>query len=204
MRIAVYGNAAELSAWQTKNINDGYEIMLCTDALSFQITHADIYFQFRGEDLIVLPDHHTTVFYNAVLSTSQALPQAVIRFNGWPLFFEKEIVEIAGGNEYVHPASTLLHQMGINNTVTPDEPGFIAARIIAMIINEAYFALQDDVSDAMQIDTAMKLGTNYPNGPFEWVSLIGLKNIVALLNELSKTDARYTPCIKMLEAVETI
>ncbi len=204
MRIAVYGNTAELAVWQTKNINDGHEIILCNDASSFQITNAEVYFQFSGDGVIVQPSTHTTVFYNAVISTTSTLPQTVIRFNGWPLFFGKDIIEIAGGSEYIHAASTLLHQIGINNSIAPDEPGFIAARIIAMIINEAYFALEDEVSDTNQIDTAMKLGTNYPNGPFEWVAHIGLKNIVALLNELSKTDARYTACSKMLEAVNTI
>ncbi len=200
----MYGNATELSVWQAKQINDGQEVLLCSDATSFQLSNADVYFQFSGEKVLVLPSNHTTVFYHSVLCTSQVLPQAVIRFNGWPLFFEKEIIEIAGGNEYVHAASLLLQQIGIKNTIAPDAPGFIAARIIAMIINEAYFALEDEVSDKSQIDTAMKLGTNYPNGPFEWVSIIGLKNIVNLLNELSKEDSRYRPSSKMLEAVSTV
>jgi 3-hydroxyacyl-CoA dehydrogenase len=44
-----------------------------------------------------------------------------------------------------------------------------------MIINEAYFALEDNVSTKAETDIAMKLGTNYPYGPFEWGQLIGLK-----------------------------
>ena len=62
-----------------------------------------------------------------------------------------------------------------------DEPGFIAARIISMIINEAYFAKAENVSSEKEIDVAMKLGTNYPFGPFEWARLIGIKNIYELL-----------------------
>ena len=61
-----------------------------------------------------------------------------------------------------------------------------------MIINEAYYTLQDKISTKAEIDIAMKLGTNYPHGPFEWSSLIGLKNIYELLTVLSKTDTRYT------------
>jgi 3-hydroxybutyryl-CoA dehydrogenase len=75
----------------------------------------------------------------------------------------------------------------------PDVKGFISARVVSMIINEAYFALEEKVSTKREIDTAMKLGTNYPYGPFEWGDLIGVKNIYELLNELSKTDSRYTP-----------
>ena len=68
---------------------------------------------------------------------------------------------------------------------TPDDYGFIAARIIAMIINEAYYALQENVSTKQQIDIAMKLGTNYPYGPFEWSEKIGIEKIYLLLKKLS-------------------
>ncbi len=45
---------------------------------------------------------------------------------------------------------------------------------MAMIINEAWHALAEEVSTKNEIDTAMKLGTNYPYGPFEWAEKIGL------------------------------
>jgi 3-hydroxybutyryl-CoA dehydrogenase len=76
---------------------------------------------------------------------------------------------------------------------TPDIPGFLTPRVISMIINEAYFALDEKVSTKKEIDLAMKLGTNYPYGPFEWSERIGLKNIHALLSELHKTNSRYEP-----------
>ena len=75
----------------------------------------------------------------------------------------------------------------------PDEPGLISVRIIAMIINEAYFAIAEDVSSEKEIDIAMKLGTNYPFGPFEWGEKIGLKNIYSLLVKLSKENKKYSP-----------
>ena len=75
-----------------------------------------------------------------------------------------------------------------------DDYGFIAARIISMIINEAYFALEENVSTKEQIDVAMKLGTNYPYGPFEWSKKIGLINILNLLQKLAQGDPRYTVC----------
>jgi 3-hydroxyacyl-CoA dehydrogenase len=61
-----------------------------------------------------------------------------------------------------------------------------------MIINEAYFALGEDVSSKDEIDLAMKLGTNYPYGPFEWCKKIGLKKVYSLLEKLSDTDSRYS------------
>jgi 3-hydroxybutyryl-CoA dehydrogenase len=72
-----------------------------------------------------------------------------------------------------------------------------------MIVNEAFFALGESVSTMPQIDLAMKLGTNYPYGPFEWSNKIGLKNITGLLNELSKEEKRYQPAKLLLkEATE--
>ncbi len=61
-----------------------------------------------------------------------------------------------------------------------------------MIINEAYFTLDEEVSSKEEIDTAMKLGTNYPYGPFAWGETIGLKHVSVLLSTLAKTNARYT------------
>jgi 3-hydroxybutyryl-CoA dehydrogenase len=60
-----------------------------------------------------------------------------------------------------------------------------------MIINEAYFALGDGVSTKEEIDIAMRLGTNYPYGPFELVQKIGLNNIHGLLKKLKEQSTRY-------------
>jgi 3-hydroxybutyryl-CoA dehydrogenase len=73
----------------------------------------------------------------------------------------------------------------------PDVPGFITARVIAMIVNEAWFALEEGISTKEDIDIAMRLGTNYPYGPFEWGNQIGLENVYALLGKLSKISKRY-------------
>ena len=75
----------------------------------------------------------------------------------------------------------------------PDEPGFITARVVCMIINEAYMALEESVSTKEEINTAMKLGTNYPYGPFEWAEKIGVQNVARLLQKLSEKQARYKP-----------
>ena len=61
-----------------------------------------------------------------------------------------------------------------------------------MIINEAYFALGENVSSKDEIDVAMKLGTNYPYGPFEWSKKIGLNRVYSLLEKLSETDSCYS------------
>lgn len=65
-----------------------------------------------------------------------------------------------------------------------DSVAGIFPRTIAMIINEAAFALQEGVATAVDIDLAMKLGTNYPKGPLAWADEIGAYAICAILESL--------------------
>ncbi|MBC7712536.1 MAG: hypothetical protein H7177_04330 [Rhizobacter sp.] len=71
--------------------------------------------------------------------------------------------------------------------------GFHYPRVISMIVNEAYFALEENLATPEAIDLAMKNGVNYPLGPIEWGQKIGTKNIVDLLTEYSEIteDPRY-------------
>ena len=68
--------------------------------------------------------------------------------------------------------------------------GFTYPRILSMIINEAYFAKEEQVATEEAIDTAMLYGVNYPIGPFEQAKIIGLKNIVSLLDELANETGK--------------
>lgn len=145
---------------------------------------------------------HRPLFINAVANTLKEFnaPDCVVRINGWPGFLQRSVWEIAGkAGEDVK--NILGH---INKIMRPvaDEPGFISARIIAMIINEAYFALEDKVSSKTDIDIAMKLGTNYPLGPFEWAAVISPRNILQLLRTLSLSDNRYRPAGLLVSEAE--
>ena len=134
------------------------------------------------------------VFINSVCHTLAEKKHAshIVRINGWNGFLLRDTWEVSGYLSLTHSQIlTLLQKKYIQ---VPDEPGFIAARIIAMIINEAYFALQDKVSTKDEIDVAMKLGTNYPKGPFEWANEIGIAQIDQLLQILLVSDKRYIPC----------
>jgi 3-hydroxybutyryl-CoA dehydrogenase len=56
----------------------------------------------------------------------------------------------------------------------------------------------DGVSGKAEIDTAMRLGTNYPKGPFEWCEQIGIKNVFVLLTKLCETNKRYIPAPQLI------
>src|SRR5258706_12388552 len=134
------------------------------------------------------------ILINAVIPALNQLPGDFIRFNGWNTFLKRSVVEAAGIDEKIKSKAEEIFSL-FNKKVewVDDVPGFISARVIAMIINEAWVALSEKVSTKEEIDIAMKLGTNYPYGPFEWSEKIGLKNVYELLFTLSKTGTRYEP-----------
>lgn len=74
--------------------------------------------------------------------------------------------------------------------------GFIFPRILVQIINEAYFAIEEKVATASDIDTAMLYGVNYPRGPVAWGKEAGLKNVIHLLELLyaETNNPRYKIC----------
>lgn len=140
------------------------------------------------------------VFINAVDVTLRGLPKNFIRLNGWNSFLKRNIAEVSCSNDSIKKeAEKILACFGRSAEWVPDIPGFISARVVSMIINEAYFAFDEKVSTKEEIDTAMKLGTNYPFGPFEWSRIIGLKKVHSLLAKLTETNARYKPS-SLLEA----
>ena len=77
--------------------------------------------------------------------------------------------------------------------IEPQQHCYIAARIMAAIINEAAWAASQDVATTDDIDTALRLGTNYPKGPFEWATEVGADRIVDLLETLNTQtqDGRF-------------
>jgi 3-hydroxybutyryl-CoA dehydrogenase len=63
-------------------------------------------------------------------------------------------------------------------------PGLVLGRILAQIVNEAHVAVSQGVATEEDCNTAMRLGFNWPRGPFEWGEAIGLERCVAILDEL--------------------
>ena len=77
-----------------------------------------------------------------------------------------------------------------------DRPGFAVNRILMPMINEAVFALYENVASAKDIDDAMKLGTNQPMGPLELADFIGLDTCLAIMEVLFEGfgEDKYRPC----------
>jgi 3-hydroxybutyryl-CoA dehydrogenase len=95
--------------------------------------------------------------------------------------------------EELRPAIGLLQAAGIEVSVIDDLPGLLVMRTVCMLANEAAEAVQAGVASAQAIDTAMRLGVNYPRGPLEWAEAIGLKPVLEALDHLARTygEDRY-------------
>jgi 3-hydroxybutyryl-CoA dehydrogenase len=81
-------------------------------------------------------------------------------------------------------ALTALQACGWRPMAMRDVPGLWAARTICMLVNEGADAVWQGVCDEAGADLAMKLGTNWPAGPFEWLAAIGVEQVVAVLDHL--------------------
>lgn len=194
MKIAVRGNEQQRLAWNEKNIS---QLQECTwhEGETFFSATADVYFDllFDENDIeknIFIKDK--PVFANAVIPLLNQLPGNYIRINSWNGFFETAQMEMVARPEQKETAEKILQQVGLRYIAAPDVAGMVAARVVSMIINEAYYAAEEGVSTKEEIDMAMKLGVNYPYGPFEWAKKIGLQNIYLLLMKMQQEETRYT------------
>ncbi len=131
------------------------------------------------------------VIVAAMEQTAAELP-GFIRINAWPGFLRGNTVELAGTTDRAPAAlKDVFHSLHREVEWVPDQAGFVTPRVVAMIINEAYFALGEALSSREEIDIAMKAGVNYPYGPFEWAQKIGLARVCSLLTQLSQQHPRY-------------
>jgi 3-hydroxybutyryl-CoA dehydrogenase len=193
MRIAVSADDTQKNEILGKGVNEGVEIIWLSNL--HQNINADVCFDLLFNEADISKNNFirgTLVFANSVITASSELPSNYIRINAWNGFLQRELIEIATATENIkEKAASLVNTLGWKFIWAPDIPGMITARVISMIINEAYFALGDNISTKEEIDIAMKLGTNYPYGPFEWGEKIGLRRIYSLLKKLNEKDRRY-------------
>ena len=89
----------------------------------------------------------------------------------------------------------LAKKLGKAPVISADRPGFIANRVLMPMINEAFFALEEGVGSATDIDLVMTLGMSHPIGPLRLADLIGLDVVLAILEVLERdlADRKYAP-----------
>ena len=96
----------------------------------------------------------------------------------------------------IHVVKNFAAKIGKTAVEVYEYPGFVTTRAIVPLLNEAMHILLEGVASAKDIDTAMKLGYNFQNGPLEMADSMGLDEVLAWMETLWSTlgEPRYRPC----------
>lgn len=121
----------------------------------------------------------------------------LIGLNALPTFINRPLAEVSLLSKIdEHVLQQIMQQLNWDFKLVEDRVGMVTPRIVFMIINEACYTLQEGTASLQDIDTSMKLGTNYPFGPFEWADKIGIRHVYETLAAIytDTHDERYKIC----------
>lgn len=216
MKILVIGNADQAAECKEKfGPSMDYKVFPSWRQAGAQLENSDVVFDFVSahEDLSSrIPPKLSAVLF--VDTSRSRLADWRIRYEvtdaktygfcGLKTFLQRDILEVvlpAGGN--LEDLDPVCGALGTRFEVVTDQAGMVTPRVICMIINEAFYTLEEGTATKEDIDLAMKLGTNYPFGPFEWASRIGLQNVLSVLEAVYREtrDERYRVCPLLIEQV---
>lgn len=120
-----------------------------------------------------------------------------IGMNTLPTFINRDLAELSVLSEADKlKANGLFAALAWTPKFVESRVGMVTPRIVCMIINEAFFTVQEGTASKTDIDLGMKLGTAYPKGPFEWCNDIGVVHVYEVLHALYEDtrDERYKIC----------
>jgi 3-hydroxybutyryl-CoA dehydrogenase len=90
----------------------------------------------------------------------------------------------SASERFQQQAPAWLAALGFAPLPVADAPGLVVARTVAMLINEAADAVLQGVCTTEGADAAMKLGVNYPAGPFEWLARWSPQGVASVVRAL--------------------
>ena len=209
MKILVVGESVHFEECQQKFGQHEYSFVGEHQEAENFLTANDVIFDFIIDEdphaFEIYIDKPVTTFLNTCKISLAELSHAVnnqmqctvFGFNGLPTLLNRNILEVS----VLKPDETVLlkkmcDRLNTEYVLVGDRVGMVTARVISMIINEAYYTVQEGTASREDIDLAMKLGTNYPYGPFELCERIGIKHIFELLEAIYEDtkDERYKIC----------
>ncbi|CAN5134642.1 hypothetical protein BH09BAC3_BH09BAC3_28400 [soil metagenome] len=205
MEIVIIGGASQLKEAQSK-FGDAHHYSLFPDHQSTEpiLKNADVVFDFLIGDSpsqvnLYKPFHSLVVFLDATHLSLSSLnikdfKCILFGFCGLATFLNREILEVSlQSRDQEQELKRICKTLNTSFLVVADKVGLVTPRVICMIINEAYYTVEQGTAMKEDIDKAMKLGTNYPFGPFEWCEKIGKRSVATFLESLHRStgDNRY-------------
>jgi 3-hydroxybutyryl-CoA dehydrogenase len=213
MKIAVLGKGKKAEAWKAKNLDpNSYTWVQDTKSNHEFDIFIDLEFDECPQNLLDYLNNSTTIFMvsavNINLETAfhkisrKPMSLKIIGFNALPTMVERDTIEFS--NPYgIENLELVFTELGYtNHTKVDSRIGMVTPRIIAMIINEAFYTVQEGTATERDIDTAMKLGVNYPKGPFEFLEKIGVEYVYRILEAIYEDtkEERYKICPALKKA----
>ena len=133
-------------------------------------------------------------------------PGRLVGISALPTLISQKLIEVAipvvTSRSSVKAAQAFFSTLGKEVVVVQDRIGMVMPRILCALINEAYFAVMENIAHPHDIDAAMKLGANYPFGPVEWAEKIEIHQVFhvleALHTDLREERYRIAPLLRQL------
>jgi 3-hydroxybutyryl-CoA dehydrogenase len=126
-------------------------------------------------------------------------------FNPVPVM---QLVEVIRGMATTDATYTAVRDLSVKLGKTPvevnDAPGFVSNRVLMPLINEAAYAVMEDVATPESVDQVFKLGMAHPMGPLTLADFIGLDVCVDIMRVLydGLGNPKYNPCPLLVRMVD--
>lgn len=159
-------------------------------------------------DNVIFASNTSTIPISALAKATKR-PDRFIGMHFMNPVFLIPLVEIIAGKETsgetVAQIKEMAKIMGKTPVVARDSPGFVMNRLLIPMINEAAFCLREGIASKEDIDKIMKIGANFPMGPFELADLIGIDTCLSIMEELQNNfgDTKYAACPLLKKMVES-
>jgi len=221
MNILVIADAQRYEELQQKGLATHHDIQWKTsleEVLSLKVFDVvlDLIFDDRPEHALVYAKNPGIPVLAGMVKTSLsdvmnqfAFEQGfnIMGCNFLPGFINMPVMEVTVMDEgQKETLENIMYKLDWGYALVADAVGMVTPRVVCMIINEAYLTAEEGTASREDIDTSMRLGTNYPYGPFEWSERIGIRHVYEVLKAIHDVtgDNRYEVAGSLQTAYEAI